>query len=99
MKNILSRLTVAAAVCWAAGTAPTAAQAPPNPYYSQNPYLTVQGGYPGYIYAPGAGPGLGTAAVIDSSGQYMQSVQQAKLGQEQVKKAKLDNKRAALDEW
>jgi hypothetical protein len=80
---------------------------PPNPYYNQNPYVTVQGGvgvpYPAYgypyIYSPGSGNLYGAASVINAGGQYMQSVQQAKLGQEQVKKAKLDNKRAALDEW
>jgi hypothetical protein len=107
MNKILSRLAVVGALCWAANPGPTPAQNPPNPYYSQNPYVTVQGGvgvpYPAYgypyIYSPGSGNLYGAASVIDASGQYLQSVQQAKLGQQEVKKAKLDNKRAALDEW
>jgi hypothetical protein len=82
----------------------------PNPYY----YYSYPAPYP-YFYPPfagyspyGYGPYLlpdpygylkGTAEVINSQGQYLKNVQEAYLLQEQVRKAQLENRRRAYDEW
>jgi hypothetical protein len=41
----------------------------------------------------------GVAAVIDSQGRYLLSVEQAYMAKEDLKRAKLANRRAAIEEW
>jgi hypothetical protein len=59
------------------------------PTYAANPYA-AQSIYPNYL--------SGAADVIDSQGQMMVSQQQAYMMKEQVRSAKIDNRRKALDE-
>jgi hypothetical protein len=68
---------------------------PPAAAVSYVPYSP----YVGQYYNPQNGNLYGAAQVINASSGYMTAVQQANLGKEQVKRAKLDNKRAAFDEW
>lgn len=104
MKQTTSWLIAAVLVSWGAGAARGQFV---NPYYNQNPYLAVGAGVPyapypyayPYVYAPGSGNLFGSASVINAGTGYMLGVQQAKLGQQAVKRAKLENKRAAFDEW
>jgi hypothetical protein len=60
-----------------------------QPTYPYNPYAAPSI-YPNYL--------SGAADVIDSQGQMMMSQQQAFLTKEQVRSAKIDNRRKALDE-
>lgn len=48
---------------------------------------------------PWSGNLYGSAAVINASGQYMLSTQQAFLMQQQVKREKIENRRRVLEEW
>src|SRR5262249_53309293 len=69
---------------------PMATSYAPTPLY---PY------YPGYYYDPYAGYLSGAADVINAQGQFMVSTQQAYLQREQVRQARLDNRRRAFDEY
>jgi hypothetical protein len=51
-----------------------------------------------YVQSPVAGYLQGTADVINSTGQYNIQVQQAKLGQEQARQAKLDTRRKMMEQ-
>jgi hypothetical protein len=60
--------------------------------YGADPYLySTADPYSGYL--------KGTAAVIDAQGRYLVTVEQAYMAKEELKRAKLANKRAALEEW
>jgi hypothetical protein len=61
-----------------------------TPTYPYNPY-SYPSLYPNYL--------SGAADVISSQGQLMVDQQQAFLGREQVRSAKIDNRRKALDEY
>lgn len=63
-----------------------------NPYMYNPPYYYgYQNSYNGYL--------TGAASVISSQSQFMISKQQQNLMIEQVRQAKLDTRRKALDEW
>jgi hypothetical protein len=63
---------------------------PPSPF----PY------YPGYgYYDPYGGYLSGAADVINAQGQFMMSTQQAYLQREQVRQARLENRRRTFDEY
>jgi hypothetical protein len=65
-------------------------------YYPPSPY----GYYPGYgYYDPYGGYLSGAADVINAQGQFMMSTQQAYFQREQVRQARLDNRRRAFDEY
>lgn len=57
--------------------------------------------YGAYTYGgdPYGGYLKGVAAVIDSQGRYLLSVEQAYMAKEDLKRAKLANRRAAIEEW
>jgi hypothetical protein len=61
-----------------------------TPTYAPDPYAYAQSIYPNYL--------SGAADVIDSQGQMMVSQQQAYLMKEQVRSARIDNRRKSLDE-
>ena len=65
-------------------------------YYPPSPY----GYYPGYsYYDPYGGYLSGAADVINAQGQFMVSTQQAYLQREQVRQARLENRRRTFDEY
>lgn len=75
------------------GASMTSTPSLPSPLYP--PY----GGY-GYNFPdPYSGNLMGSAAVINASGQYMLSTQQAMIMQQQVKREKLENRRRVIEEW
>ncbi len=63
--------------------------APPSPY----PY------YPGYYSDPYGGYLRGAADVVNAQGQFLVNTQQAYLSREQVRQARLDNRRRNFDEY
>lgn len=77
-----------------------------NPYGGPVATMSSTGvgalGYDPYLFStadPFSGYLKGTAAVIDAQGRYLQTVEQAYLAKEDVKRARLANRRAALEEW
>jgi hypothetical protein len=78
-----------------------------SPYGGPGATMTSQGlpapypPYPGYgcNYDPYGGYLQGVASVIDSNGRYLVSVQQAGLGQQELKRSQLQTRRAAYEEW
>jgi hypothetical protein len=73
-------------------TSPYGAATMSSAAYGADPYLySTADPYGGYL--------KGTAAVIDAQGRYLVTVEQAYMAKEDVKRAKLANKRAALQEW
>jgi hypothetical protein len=68
-----------------------------NPYYPPAPPFP---GYYGGFYPGRAGGYLyGVAAVTDANAQYVNTIQQARITQQQANQAAFDTRRRALDEW
>ena len=63
-------------------------------FYANNPYIM-----PYTNYGEAGGFLIGASSVIDSSGKLMLSTQQARLMNEQVKREKLNTRRALIEEW
>jgi hypothetical protein len=63
-------------------------------FYGSNPYVQ-----PWTYYGEAGGFLIGASSVIDSSGKLMLSTQQARLMNEQVKREKLNTRRALIEEW
>lgn len=63
-------------------------------FYGYNPYIM-----PYTNYGEAGGFLIGASSVIDSSGKLMLSTQQARLMNEQVKREKLNTRRALIEEW
>jgi hypothetical protein len=72
-----------------------AAKNPDNPYKSGANEI-VQTPYWGYSGNPYQAP---AASIMDASGKLMLATQQAKLLREEVRSAKLDNRRKRLEQW
>jgi hypothetical protein len=63
-------------------------------FYGYNPYIM-----PYTNYGEAGGFLIGASSVIDSSGKLMLSTQQARLMNEQVKREKINTRRALIEEW
>src|SRR5438552_1614810 len=66
-----------------------------NAYYPPSPYPY----YPGYYADPYSGYLSGAADVINAQGRFLVNTQQAYLTREQVRQARLDNRRRSIDEY
>jgi len=70
---------------------------------AQNPYTSYGPVYPspywGYNWDPYGGYLHGAASVIQAQSQYMVSFQQGRMIKEQVRSAKLDNRRKEIEQW
>jgi hypothetical protein len=63
--------------------------------YATSPYAY----YPGYTYDPYGGYLSGAADVINAQGQFLVNTQQAYRTREQVRQARIDNRRRSFDEY